>query len=232
MLQVRRSTERGHSNHGWLDSRHTFSFGDYFDPSNVGFGVLRVINEDHVQAGAGFATHGHKNMEIISYVLEGTLAHKDSLGNGSIIQPGDVQCLTAGTGVQHSEFNHSAAEPVHFLQIWIDPDQKHLRPGYQQSRFEDATLRGRLRIVASPDGREGSVIIHQNAQMYATRLAEGETVQHTLAPGRKAYLQVTRGTLDVNGETLSAGDGAAVTGEPEIRVSGRGTGEALLFDLV
>jgi redox-sensitive bicupin YhaK (pirin superfamily) len=232
MLQVRRSAERGHSNHGWLDSRHTFSFGDYFDPSLVGFGVLRVINEDHVQAGAGFATHGHKNMEIISYVLEGTLAHKDSLGNGSIIRPGDVQCLTAGTGVQHSEFNHSASEPVHFLQIWIDPDQKNLRPSYQQNRFEDVTLRGRLRVVASPDGREGSVVIHQNAQMYAARLAEGETVQHVLAPGRKAYVQVTRGTIEANGVSLSAGDGAAITGEQEIRLSARDSAEVLLFDLV
>src|SRR5205814_234579 len=187
-------------------SRHTFSFGDYFDPGQVGFGVLRVINEDHVQAGAGFATHGHKNMEILSYVLEGALAHKDSLGNGSVIRPGEVQCLTAGTGVQHSEFNHSATEPVHFLQIWIEPAQKHLRPSYRQSRFDDASLSGRLRLVASSDGRDGSVCFHQDAAMYVTRLGAGDQVRHALASGRRAFVQVTRGALDLNGERLAAGD--------------------------
>lgn len=231
MLQVRPASTRGHANHGWLDSRHTFSFGDYFDPEHIGFGALRVINEDRVRAGAGFATHGHKDMEIVSYVLEGTLAHKDSLGNGSVIRPGDVQRMTAGTGVQHSEFNHSATEPVHFLQIWIEPAQKHLPPSYQQKHFDDAALSGRLCLIASADERDGSVLLHQDAAIYATRLRTGEVVSHTLPSWRRAYIHIARGAIQLNGKTLTAGDGVSISQESEIALSTTTSGEALLFDL-
>lgn len=231
MLQVRRSTERGHESHGWLDSRHTFSFADYFDPRHMGFGALRVINEDRVQAGAGFPPHSHRDMEIISYVLEGALAHKDSLGSGSVIRPGDVQRMSAGTGVQHSEYNASTTEPVHFLQIWILPARQGLPPSYEEKHFDEADLRGRWRLVASPDARAGSVRLHQNAFLYATRVTGGETLEHALTPGRKAYLHVARGSIQMNDLALTAGDGVAVTHESQVRITARGPGEALLFDL-
>lgn len=231
MLKVRQGADRGRSYHGWLDSRHTFSFADYYDPDHMGFSVLRVINEDRVQGGAGFPAHGHQNMEILSYVLAGALQHQDSLGNGSVIRPGDVQRMSAGTGVRHSEYNASATQPVHFLQIWILPARAGLAPGYEQKHFDDADLRGRLRVVASPDGRDGSVVIHQDAVVYAARLAQGEAVQHRLAPGRKAYVQVARGTIELNGQALAAGDGAAAAGENRIDFLARTEGEAILFDL-
>lgn len=229
MLKVRASAARGRSYHGWLDSRHTFSFADYYDPEHMGFGVLRVINEDRVQGGAGFPAHGHQDMEILSYVLAGALQHQDSLGNGSVIRPGDLQRMSAGTGVRHSEYNASATEPVHFLQIWILPSLAGLAPSYEQKHFDD--LRGQLRLVASPDGRDGSVVIHQDAFVYAARLAEGEAGRRRLAPGRKAYVHIARGTIELNGHTLAAGDGAAVTAEDVVEFKARTDGEAILFDL-
>jgi hypothetical protein len=232
MLQVRRSAERGQAQHGWLDSRHTFSFADYYDPAHMGFGVLRVINEDRVAPGAGFPTHSHQNMEILTYVLSGALEHKDSLGNGSIIRPGDVQRMSAGTGVRHSEHNASPTEPVHFLQIWILPARSGLAPSYEQKHYRDEALRGQLRLLVSPDGREDSVLIHQDARIYAARLADGQTVTHTLEQGRKAYVQVAQGAIAMNDQALVAGDGAASTDSGEIRLSARGAGEVLLFDLV
>ena len=228
---VRRAAERGHGDHGWLDTWHTFSFADYYDPRFMGFRVLRVINEDTVAPGGGFPTHGHRDMEIISYVLDGGLEHRDSLGTGSVIRPGDVQRMSAGTGVRHSEFNASRTEPVHFLQIWIEPARAGIAPGYEQKAFSDADKRGRLRLVASPDGAEGSVTIHQDARVYATRLGAGETVEHKLAPGRHAWVQVVRGALTIDGGKLAHGDGAAITGEPSIPLTGEGDTEALLFDL-
>jgi quercetin 2,3-dioxygenase len=232
MIVVRPAAERGIDNLGWLDSRHTFSFGHYYDPKHMGFGPLRVINEDRVQPGGGFDTHGHRDMEIISYVLEGALEHKDSIGTGSVIRPGDVQVMSAGTGIRHSEFNHSNQEPVHFLQIWVLPDAQGLKPRYDQKTFPDAEKRGRLRLVGSPDGRDGSIVIHQDAELYASLLDDGETVNHSLEPGRKAWLQVVRGEVAVNGETLRAGDGAAVERESKLAVTARADGsEILLFDL-
>ena len=231
MLQVRRADERGHAEHGWLDSRHTFSFADYHDPKFMGFGPLRVINEDRVQPGQGFGTHSHRDMEIISYVLEGALGHKDSLGNGSAIRPGDVQRMSAGTGVTHSEFNHSKSELVHFLQIWIQPERAGARPSYEEKRFEDADKRGRLKLIGSRDGRDGSVVIHQDVALYAAILGDGEEVEHPLASGRRAWLQVTRGTVEVNGERLSAGDGAAVSEASSLTLRGANGGEVLLFDM-
>jgi quercetin 2,3-dioxygenase len=205
MHTVRYSEERGKANHGWLDSRHTFSFGHYHDPKHMGFGPLRVINEDRVKPGAGFPTHGHSDMEIISYVLEGELAHKDSLGTGSVIRPGDVQVMSAGTGIRHSEFNASDKNPVHFLQIWVMPDKEGVKPRYDQKTFSDAEKHGKLRLVASPDGSEGSVLIHQDARIYASILDDGTEVGHTLAPGRGAWIQVAREAVKVNGEELRAG---------------------------
>ena len=231
MIQVRRSEERGHAEHGWLDSRHTFSFADYYDPDHMGYGPLRVINEDRVEPAAGFPTHGHRDMEIISYVLDGALEHKDSLGTGSVIRPGDVQRMSAGTGVRHSEFNASKTEPVHFLQIWIEPDTQGVKPGYEQKRFEPADLAGRMRLIASPDGGDGSVRIRQDARVYATKLGSGDGVSHRLAPGRRAYVQVARGEAVVNGQKLSAGDGAAVEDEAEIKLASPSTAEVLVFDL-
>lgn len=231
MIQVRRSEERGHAEHGWLDSRHTFSFADYYDPDYMGYGPLRVINEDRVEPAAGFPTHGHRDMEIISYVLDGALEHKDSLGTGSVIRPGDVQRMSAGTGVRHSEFNASKTEPVHFLQIWIEPDARGIAPGYEQKRFEAADLTGRMRLIASPDGADGSVRIQQDAWVYATKLGSGDGVSHRLAPGRRAYVQVARGEAVVNGQKLSAGDGAAVEVEAEIKLSSASSAEVLVFDL-
>lgn len=231
MIQVRRSEERGHANHGWLDSRHTFSFADYYDPDYMGYGPLRVINEDRVEPAAGFPTHGHRDMEIISYVLEGALEHKDSLGTGSVIRPGDVQRMSAGTGVRHSEFNASKTEPVHFLQIWIEPDMRGIKPGYEQKHFEAADLAGRMRLIASPDGADGSVRIQQDARVYATKLGTGDAVSHRLAAARRAYVQVARGEAVVNGQKLGAGDGAAVEEETEIKLASPSTAEVLVFDL-
>jgi quercetin 2,3-dioxygenase len=231
MIDVRRAKERGHANHGWLDTWHTFSFSSYYDEHFMGFRVLRVINEDTVAPGQGFPLHGHRDMEIISYVLEGGLAHKDSLGTGSVIRPGDVQRMSAGTGVRHSEFNASDSAPVHFLQIWIEPARAGIEPGYEQKAFAEADKRGRLRLVASPDGADGSVTIHQDARLYATVLAPGQSVVHRLAPGRHAWVQVTRGTLTVAGEPLAQGDGAAISDEATVSIVGETDAEALVFDL-
>jgi redox-sensitive bicupin YhaK (pirin superfamily) len=231
MIEVRRAKERGHADHGWLDTWHTFSFSSYHDPRFMGFRVLRVINEDTVAPGQGFPPHGHRDMEIISYVLQGGLAHKDSLGTGSVIRPGDVQRMSAGTGVRHSEFNASGTDPVHFLQIWIEPARAGIAPGYEQKAFAEIDKRGRLRLVASPDGAEGSLTIHQDARLYATILGPGQTVAHGLARGRHAWVQVTRGTLTVNGEPLGPGDGAALSDETTISLVGETDAEALLFDL-
>jgi quercetin 2,3-dioxygenase len=231
MIAVRRSQERGHANHGWLDSYHTFSFADYHDPAHVQFSVLRVINEDRVLPGAGFPTHGHRDMEIVSYVLEGGLEHQDSLGTGSVIRPGDVQRMSAGTGVRHSEFNASKVEPVHFLQIWILPKAAGIAPGYEQKHFAPAELSDQLRVVASPDGREGSVTIHQDAFLYATKLAGDASVTHQLAPGRRAYIHVARGNVALNGTALAAGDGARIEQEPSLTLAHGQAAEVLVFDL-
>jgi len=230
MLQLRKAEDRGHANHGWLDSWHTFSFADYHDPRHMGFSALRVINEDRVQPGAGFPTHGHRDMEIISYVLEGALEHQDSLGNGSVIRPGDVQRMSAGTGVRHSEFNASKTEAVHFLQIWLLPKSNGIAPGYEQKHFAPEEIDNRLRLVASPDGRDCSVTIHQDASVYAARL-NGNEVTHALAPGRRAWLQVARSAVKLNGTTLQAGDGAGIENEPTLRLVAEGSAEVLLFDL-
>lgn len=232
MIVVRRAEERGAEKVGWLDSRHTFSFGQYYDPRHMGFGPLRVINEDRVRAGTGFATHGHKDMEIISYVLEGAVEHKDSLGTGSVIRPGDVQVMSAGTGIRHSEFNPSQHEALHFLQIWIEPDREGLTPRYDQKVFPDADKRGRLRLIASKDGRDGSVVVHQDITLYAALLDHDEVVTHQLASGRKAWLQVARGEVALNGQELRTGDGAAVEDQTDLVVTARSDGaEILLFDL-
>ena len=231
MLAIRHSQDRGLANFGWLDSRHTFSFGHYYDPNFMGFGPLRVINEDRVQPGRGFDTHGHRDMEIISYVLDGALEHKDSMGNGSVIRPGDVQRMSAGTGVRHSEFNASETEPVHFLQIWILPEKQGLEPGYEQRHFAADEKRGRLRLVGSRDGREGSVTIHQDADLYATLLGDGDTVTHELAAGRKGWVQIARGSALLDDKQLAAGDGAAVKGPATIRLTGSSEAEILLFDM-
>ncbi|HEV8552761.1 MAG TPA: pirin family protein [Casimicrobiaceae bacterium] len=232
MINVRHAKERGTANFGWLDSRHTFSFGDYYDPKQMGFGPLRVINEDRVSPGQGFGTHGHRDMEIISYVLEGALEHKDSIGTGSVIRPGDVQVMSAGTGIRHSEFNHSKTEPVHFLQIWVVPDREGIAPRYEQKTFPDADKRGRLRLVGSSDGRDGSVVIHQDVELFAAILNAGEQVTLPLSAGRKGWLQVVRGTVVMNGQELDVGDGAAVEGEPTLTVAAKIDGaEILVFDL-
>ncbi|NJN57918.1 MAG: pirin family protein [Leptolyngbyaceae cyanobacterium SL_5_9] len=232
MITIRPAQERGAANFGWLDSRHTFSFGNYYDPHYMGFADLRVINEDKVTPGKGFGTHGHRDMEIISYVLEGALEHKDSIGTGSVIRPGDVQRMSAGTGIQHSEFNASHTDPVHFLQIWILPEQKGIEPGYEQKTFSDAEKRGTLRLVGSRDGRDGSITIHQNVDLYASVLPEGETVNHALAEGRVAWVQVARGAVQLNGQTLTAGDGAAISEESEITLQGTAQdAEVLVFDM-
>jgi redox-sensitive bicupin YhaK (pirin superfamily) len=231
MLEIRKSSERGHANHGWLDSHHTFSFADYHDPQQMGFSVLRVINEDRVEPGAGFPTHGHRDMEIVSYVLDGALEHKDNMGNGSVIRPGDVQRMSAGTGVRHSEYNASNNERVHFLQIWILPKATGIAPGYEQKHFTPTELDGRLRVVASPDGREGSVTIHQDAYLYASRIANGAQVAHAMAPGRRAYVHVARGSVAINGTPLAAGDGARIENETRITLGNADGAEVLLFDL-
>jgi redox-sensitive bicupin YhaK (pirin superfamily) len=230
VTEIRRANERGHANHGWLDSHHSFSFADYYDPRHMGYGPLRVINEDRVAPGTGFGTHGHRDMEIISYVLEGALAHEDSMGNGSTIVPGDVQRMSAGTGVRHSEFNHDKAGVTHFLQVWIEPAAAGIPPSYEQKHFTAAEKRGRLRLVASPDGAEGSVKVHQDARVYAGLFDGAEKAVHALAKGRRAYVHVARGTVRVNGEALAAGD-AIKTDASAIALDGARDAEVLLFDL-
>src|SRR5271169_1010012 len=220
MMKLRRADDRGHAQHGWLDSRHSFSFADYYDPAQMGFRALRVINEDRVQPGAGFGTHPHRDMEILSYVLEGGLAHKDSMGTGSTIRPGDVQRMSAGTGVTHSEYNASASEPVHFLQIWLLPERPGLAPGYEQKHFEAPGRQGRLKLLASRAGTDGSLTIHQDVRLYGGLLGKGQRAELALAQGRHAWVQVARGTVTVNGETLRAGDGAAVSAEPRLALEG------------
>ena len=232
MIQIRRAGDRGHFDHGWLDTRHTFSFGEYHDRRHMGFRSLRVINEDRVTPGQGFGTHGHRDMEIISYVLEGGLAHRDSMGNGSVITPGDVQYMSAGTGVRHSEFNASQTEPVHFYQVWIVPTAEGLEPRYGQKRFDEDSKRDRLRLVASGSEEDGAISIRQDARVYATVLSPGESVTLELAPGRHLWAQVLRGSASVNGNAVSEGDGAAASGERELRFEGGEKGsELLVFDL-
>lgn len=230
-ISIRSAESRGHENHGWLDSFHSFSFANYHDPKHMGFGPLRVINEDRVQPGAGFGTHGHSDMEIISYVLDGALEHKDSLGTGSIIRPGDVQRMSAGSGVRHSEFNHSKTEPVHFLQIWIIPESRELSPSYEQKTFSTDERRGGLRLIGSRDGRDGSVTIHRDVDLYATVLSSGQTVTHKLSAGRGAWLQVARGAVNFNDRPLKAGDGVAIDAPGLLRIEGEQEAEVLLFDM-
>lgn len=231
MLKKRPANERGGGDHGWLNTRHSFSFNDYYDPEYTGFRVLRVINEDRVQPGQGFGTHGHKDMEIISYVLEGALAHKDSLGTGSVLRPGEFQRMTAGTGIQHSEFNPSETEPVHFYQIWIIPERKGLPASYEQRSFPEAERRGRLRLVASPDGRDGSLTVQQDVRVFLSSLGENQQVTHQLGPGRYAWLQVLRGAVQLNDLGLAAGDGVAVSEESALMVRATEPSEVMLFDL-
>jgi hypothetical protein len=231
MTEIRRSHERGYADHGWLKSYHTFSFADYFDPRHVEFGALRVINEDRVEAGAGFGTHGHRDMEIISYVLEGELAHKDSMGNGSVIRPGDVQRMSAGSGVRHSEFNNSSAEQVHFLQIWIQPDRPGLEPSYEETHFSAEEKRGRLRLIASADGADGSVTIHQDARLYAGLFDGGERATLTVPDNRRIYVHVARGTITANGEVLATGDALKLTDASALKLSDGADAEVLVFDL-
>lgn len=230
-LTVRKADERGRANFGWLDSKHSFSFGHYYDPDHMGFGPLRVINDDRVAPGEGFPTHPHSDMEIISYVLEGALEHKDSLGTGSVIRPGDVQRMSAGTGVRHSEFNASKSEPVHFLQIWILPEKKGLAPSYEQKTFSEAEKSGELRLIGSRDGRDGSVTIHQDVDLYSTVLGRDDVVTHGIAPGRGGWVQVARGSVTLNGETLQEGDGVAVSTSGTLRLEGVDDAEVLLFDM-
>ena len=239
MIALKKAETRGRTDLGWLDSRHTFSFGEYYDPAAMGFSVLRVINEDRVAPGGGFPTHGHRDMEILSYVLEGALEHKDSMGTGSIIRPGEVQRMTAGTGVRHSENNASPVDPVHFLQIWILPVRAGLAPGYEQKAFPESERRGRLRLVASSDGRESSVVMHQNASLSVGLFGAGEQATYAIAPGRHGYVHVARGEIELRASEgshrLGAGSGAAITGEPQIVLAGRASGadrdEVLVFDL-
>lgn len=231
MIELRKSAERGHADHGWLNSFHSFSFADYYDANHVGFGPLRVINEDRVAAGMGFGTHGHRDMEIISYVLEGSLAHKDSMGNGSAIKPGDVQRMSAGRGVTHSEFNHSKEGVTHFLQIWIVPNVTGITPSYEEKHFDDASKRGQLRLVASSDGRDGSVLIHQDANLYAGLFDNTEEAVLPIAAGRLAYVHIARGSAVVNGHPLTAGDAAKLTGEKNVRIQKGANAEVLVFDL-
>lgn len=231
MITKRPSEERGHADYGWLKTYHTFSFGNYHDPKHVHFRSLRVINEDWVQPGRGFGTHPHDNMEIITYVLEGELQHKDSMGNGSIIRPSQIQTMSAGTGITHSEFNPSQTDPVHLLQIWIIPNQKNVDPAYGEYTFDVEGRKGRLQLIASNDGRDNSAVIHQDANLYTTVLATDQSLAHNLAPGRHAWLQVSRGRLELNGVSLEAGDGAAITDESTLTLTGKENAEVLLFDL-
>lgn len=230
-MTIRRGKDRGHANHGWLDTYHTFSFADYHDPRQMGFRGLRVINEDFVQGGSGFATHPHRDMEIVTYVLEGALEHRDSMGNGSVIRPGDVQRMSAGTGVLHSEHNASKRDRVHLLQIWILPERTGVAPSYEQKRFEEAEKRGRLRVVASRDGREGSVQLNADAAIHAALLAPGERVTHAVPAGRHAWVHVVRGAVRVGGELLAAGDAAGVHGPEDVTIDAVEPAEVLLFDL-
>ena len=231
MIEIRKSEERGHADHGWLDTRFSFSFADYLDPKHVHFRTLRVMNDDRVAGGGGFPMHPHADMEIVTYVLEGALQHKDSMGNGSVIKPGDIQYMSAGTGVTHSEFNASKTEPVHLYQIWMFPEKKGLKPVYDQKNFSEAEKRGKLRLLASPDGRDGSVKIRQDNELYATVLGEGESVKHTLKAERHAYVQVARGSVKLNGTELETGDGAAISAEKVVELTGVKDAEVLLFDL-
>lgn len=233
MQTIRRASERGHANHGWLDSHHTFSFADFYDPKAMGFRALRVINDDRVQGGKGFGAHSHRDMEIISYVLDGALAHKDSTGTSDVIKPGDVQRMSAGAGVTHSEFNASPKDLVHFLQIWIIPDRDQLGipPSYEQKRYDDAEKRGKLRLVASRTGRDGSLTIHADASVYAGNFTQGEQSELALAPGRHAWVHVARGTATINGERVSTGDGVAITGESKVTIAGVADAELIVFDL-
>jgi redox-sensitive bicupin YhaK (pirin superfamily) len=231
MLTVRRAGDRGHADHGWLDSHHTFSFADYHDPKHMGFRALRVINEDRVAPGSGFGMHPHRDMEILSYVLEGALEHKDSMGTGSVIKPGDVQRMSAGSGVLHSEFNGSRTDPVHFLQIWIAPNARGVKPGYEQKTISDDDKRRRLRLIASPGGRDGSVDIHADANVYVTRLDSGERVELDLAKGRGAWVHVARGTAKIDTETLEAGDAASTQDAGKLVIEGVAGAEVLVFDL-
>ena len=231
MIQIRKAVERGHAEHGWLESWHSFSFAEYHDPAHMGFSVLRVINEDIVAPGTGFGMHSHRDMEIVTYVLSGALQHKDSLGTGAVISAGEVQRMSAGTGIRHSEFNASETEPVHLLQIWILPERADITPGYEQRLIPDEEKRGRWKAIATRDGRDGSLTIHQDAALYAAILEDGERIQFRPEPGRVQYLQVARGELSMNGEVLSAGDAVAVTDEKELVLAAWGGGEVLLFDL-
>jgi quercetin 2,3-dioxygenase len=231
MFQLRPANERGQSQTDWLDSRHSFSFGDYRNPDRMGFSNLRVINEDRVAPGGGFPRHGHRDMEIITYVMEGALEHRDSLGNGTLIRPGEVQRMSAGSGVQHSEFNHSQTEPVHLLQIWLLPNQTGIAPGYAQQSFSPESRRGRLRLLVSPDGRDGSLTAQQDASLYASLLLAGETVNHALPAGHNVYVQVASGRVEVNGVALGSGDGAALSEVSDVQLTGLESVELLLFDL-
>ena len=231
MIQILKSDERGHANHGWLDTHFTFSFADYYDPKHVQFRTLRVMNDDRVAGGGGFPMHPHRDMEIVTYVLEGALEHRDSMGNGSVIKPGDIQYMSAGTGVTHSEFNASETEPAHLYQIWMFPEKQGLKPTYGQKNFSEAEKRGKLRLLVSPDGRDGSVKIRQDNELYATVLGDGETVKHELKPDRHAYVQVARGSVTLNGKKLEEGDGAAISDENAVELIGCDKAEVLLFDL-
>ena len=232
MLELRKSEDRGHANHGWLDSHHTFSFAEYHDEKHMGFGPLRVINEDRVNAGAGFGTHGHRDMEIISYVLEGELAHKDSMGTGSVIRPGDVQRMSAGSGVRHSEFNHAKDRQTHFLQIWIQPNVLGIAPSYEEKHFAEEEKRGRLRLIASPDSADGSVLIHQDARLYVGLFDGAEAASLPLAAGRRAYVHVARGAVEVNGVALKTGDALKLSDVAAVDIRGGQQAEVLVFDLV
>ncbi len=231
MITIRKSEERGHFNHGWLDTYHTFSFDQYYDPAHVHFRTLRVINEDRVAAAHGFPMHSHRDMEIITYILSGALEHRDSMGNGSVIRPGDVQRMTAGTGVSHSEFNPSQTEACHLLQIWILPNARNLTPGYEQKAFTTEERNGTLCLIASPDGADGAVTINQDARVYASLLDEGRSVAHTIATGRSGWIQLAQGGLTLNGASLTAGDGAAISKESRVEISAERNSEFLLFDL-
>jgi redox-sensitive bicupin YhaK (pirin superfamily) len=231
MIRVRKASERGHFDHGWLDTSHTFSFSRYYDPEHMGFRALRVINEDRVRPGRGFGTHGHENMEIVTYVLSGALAHRDSLGSGSTLRPGEFQRMTAGTGITHSEFNPSQDEPAHFYQIWLLPEREGLAPSYEQKAFSEEERHNRLRLVASPDGKDGSLTIRQDARLHLATLDEGHELEHAIAAGRHAWLQVLRGNVRLNGQPLSAGDGAAVSEEPTLTILADQASEIMLFDL-
>ena len=231
MIRVRRAEDRGAVNMGWLDARHSFSFGSYYDPEHMGFGVLRVINEDRIEPAQGFGTHGHKDMEIVTYIIEGALEHKDSMGNGSVIREGDVQRMSAGTGVQHSEFNHSKSEKTHLLQIWLLPERSGIEPGWEEKHFSNEDKKNRLKLIASRDARNDSLRIHQSVDLYASVLEKGESLSHALTDGHSAWVQIVRGKLDVNGEQLLAGDGAAIENFSALTIEALEASEFLLFDM-